>query len=76
MERFSSSNRTRIVALTGQGNQQTNWDNPGYPRLVTCDAKLGPEEVLRRWVWNVQSSVTKTCIYHDIPSYFGSYHQI
>ena len=23
------------------------------------------------WVWNVPSSVMKTCVYHDIPSYFG-----
>ena len=23
------------------------------------------------WVWNVQSSVTKTCEYHDIFGYFG-----
>ena len=24
-----------------------------------------------RWVWNVQSSVMKTCIYYDIPGNFG-----
>ena len=24
-----------------------------------------------RWIWNVQSSVTKTCVYHHIPGYFG-----
>ena len=25
----------------------------------------------RRWVWKVPSSVTKTCVYYDIPVYFG-----
>ena len=25
----------------------------------------------RRRVWNVPSSVTKTCVYHYIPGYFG-----
>ena len=25
----------------------------------------------RRWVWNVLSSITKTCVYHDVLGYFG-----
>ena len=36
MDLFSSHYRTRIVVLTGQGYHQINWDNPGYPWLVTC----------------------------------------
>ena len=36
-----SRDRTRIVELTGQGYHQINWDNPGYPGLVT----FGPERV-------------------------------
>ena len=71
MEWFSSRYRTRIVELTGQEYRQINWDNPGYPWIVICGPERGPEEVLRRWVWNVQSSVTKHCVHHDIPSYFG-----
>ena len=39
-----------------------NWDNPGYPWLVPCGPERGPEEVLRRWVWNVPSSAKKTCV--------------
>ena len=38
---FSSREWTRIVELKGQGHHQINWDNPGYPGLVTC----GPERV-------------------------------
>ena len=66
--------RQDIVEWTGQGYHQINWDNPGYPELVTFGPERGPEEVLRRWaqrVWNVPSSVTKTCVYHDITSCFG-----
>ena len=74
MKRFSSSDSTRIVDLTGHTHGTTQV--PGYPLLVACGPELGPEdsvseEVLRRWVWKVPSSVTKTCVYHDIPSYFG-----
>ena len=59
------------LTMTGQGYHQINWDNPWYPGLVTFGADLGPEEVLRRKVWNVPSSVTKTCVYHDVTSHFG-----
>ena len=36
MELFSSSDRTRIVELIGQGYHQINWDNTRYPWIVTC----------------------------------------
>ena len=29
----------------------------------------GQGQLSLRWVWNVQSSVTKTCVYHDIHAY-------
>ena len=44
MELFLSSNRTRIVGLTGQGYHQINWDSPGHLWLVTR-GHSGPERV-------------------------------
>ena len=54
MELFSSRDRTRTVKLTGQGYHPINWDNPGYPGLLTFGPERGPEEVtiLRRKVRN------------------------
>ena len=62
---FSNSCRNLLMACS-----ISSWSGLASMFSSSCGPGSGGR-LRRRWVLNVPSSVTKTCIYHDIPGYFG-----